>query len=211
MSKALISFGVKTHAQLLEIALPSFKAFADRHGYDLLIPESVPDARPPAWYKIKALLAALETYDEAIWIGADLVIVDGSEDIEVPADYWQAMVNHHTADGEVPNTDFWLCRKPMIPYLSQVWESKQFIHNGWWEQAALLELMGYNQQLRPNRVTTNTELLQHTYFLENGWNVHKWDMVKSVHPRIQHATMYQDRAAVMCEWAKQAESGWMND
>jgi hypothetical protein len=211
MSKALISFGTNKHAELLDIALPSFKAFADRHDYDLLIPESVPCVRPPAWYKIKALLATLEMYDEAIFIGADLVIVDGSDDIEVPADYWQAMVNHHTGDGEVPNTDFWLCRKPMIPYLQQVWEMTDYICHGWWEQAALLDLMGYNQQARPNKLREETELYQRTFFLDNSWNVHKWDKPQPEHPRIQHATMYPDRVAVMREWAKQAESGWMND
>jgi hypothetical protein len=30
------------------------------------------------------------------------------------------------------------------------------------------------------------------------------------HPRIQHATMWPDRAAIMSEWAKQAE-GWINE
>ena len=37
MNRCLVTFGVGHHADLLEIALPTFERFADRHGYDLIV------------------------------------------------------------------------------------------------------------------------------------------------------------------------------
>ena len=118
-----------------------------------------------------------------------------------PPEYWQAMVRHHTDDGEVPNTDVWLCRKPMIPILEEVWGMTKWLMHGWWEQAALLELMGYTVYAPCRELGNPTDLYNKTYFLDNGWNVHKWDKPQPEHPRIQHATMYPDRVKVMWEWA----------
>ena len=35
MNRALVSFGVGKHKEMLDIAWPSFKAFTDLHGWDL--------------------------------------------------------------------------------------------------------------------------------------------------------------------------------
>lgn len=206
--KAILTLATGYHKQLLEIAAPSFRAFADRHGWDIYQASNIGQARPPAWYKVQTILSALRKYDEVLFLGADTLIVDGREDLVAPPGAWQALVAHHTGDGEVPNTDVWLCRQPMIPYLEQIWNNTQWIMHGWWEQAALLESMGY-QVLQPTHLVAPTELYQHTYFLDPCWNVHKWHKPAPASPRIQHATMYPDRAEIMMEWAKQAE-GWIN-
>lgn len=207
MTRAIVTLAVGYHERLLDIAYPSFKAFADRHGWDLFRVSKVCDARPPAWYKILAIKRLLETYDEVLQLDADLVIVDGSEDLTAPPEAWQAMVKHHTGDGEVPNTGVWLCRKPMIPVLEEVWKKDQWLMHGWWEQAAILELMGY-QVIQPTHLIEATPLYINTRFLENCWNVHLWDRPQPERQKIQHATMYDDREATMKEWAKQAET-WM--
>ena len=211
MSKALATFAVGRHEALLEIARPSYKAFANRHGYDFFIADNVKPTRPPAWYKIPLLITLLCSYDEVVFIGADLVIVDGREDFsqDVPGEAWQAMVRHNTGDGDVPNDDMWLCRKAMLPYLEQMWGMTQWLNHGWWEQAALLELMGYKVP-QPTTLEVKTELFEHTFFLDNSWNVHRWDRPQPEHPRIQHATMYQDREGAMRGWAKEAEA-WIDE
>ena len=209
MSRALVSFGVGKHKEMLDIAFPSFKAFADRHGWDIYRCDEVGKARPAPWYKVPVILELLDNYDEVLFLGADTVIVDGREDMVVPPESWQALVEHHTGDGCVPNTDVWFCRKPMIPVLNQIWDMEKWLMHGWWEQAALLELMGYNVWQPTRYLGEPTEVYNYTYFLNNSWNVHKWDKPQPEHPRIQHATMYPDRIAVMTEWAKEAQ-GWMN-
>lgn len=200
MSKALVTLAVGPHEELLDIALPSFEAFADLHGYDLLIPDAIDCSRPPSWWKVPALIAALEEYDEALFLDADTVIIDPSEDLGVHPWAWQALVEHHTGDGDVPNCAVWLVRKPMIPFLHIAWSMEKHLHHGWWEQAAMHELMGYGE--RPVRRVRQTELLGHTEFLDNGWNVHCWDSPAAAHPRILHATMLPDRAAAMRAWAE---------
>lgn len=204
MSKALVTLAYGGfYEELLEVALPSFQTFADLHGYDLLIPEPIDCSRPPSWWKVPALLSALDEYDEALFLDADTVIVDPSEDVYVDPLAWQAMVEHHTGDGDVPNCAVWLVRRPMIPYLHTAWSLDRYLNHGWWEQAAMHELMGLGG--RPVQRIFDTELGRHTAFLDNGWNVHCWDSPRATRPRIMHATMLPDRVAVMRAWARIAE------
>jgi hypothetical protein len=199
--RALLSFGIGTHAELLEIAKPSFEKFAAKHGYDLVLPENVQGDRPASWLKILLIEGLLQDgYDEVLFLGADLVIVDTTDDLDVPKWAWQALVAHQTGEGEIPNADMWLVRQPMLPYLRRIWGMVRYLNHGWWEQRALIDLMGY--QSNPFRSVELNALYAHTFFLDSGWNVHIHDENKSDLPRIMHATMFPDRAAIMREWAK---------
>ena len=221
IKKAIVTFGVGSHKELLDIARPSFKAFAERHGYDYFEAQQVGHQRPPAWYKVQCLLDLLNRYDVAVFFGCDLVIVDGRADFplgnyDMPlADlpWWQAMVTHHTQCGDVPNDDMWICKQDMIPWLERTWAlGDKYLNHGWWEQAALMELMGYDPAIEnfPTHCKDIVNILyQHTFWLTNDWNVHTWDKPQPAHPRIQHATMWPDSPAIMREWAKQAEE-WIN-
>jgi hypothetical protein len=209
MTRAIVTFAVGAeHEQLLEIALPSFQAFADLHGHELIV--GVPmmpmpgPPRPPSWWKIPALTSALERHDEALWLDADTIIVDPTDDIPVPEYAWQVMVEHYTPDGHVPNLGVWLVRRPMLPALERMWGMIQYLHHGWWEQAAMLELLGYRADPRPARLIAGTPLFDRTEFLDAGWNVHPWDVNRAGRERILHATMHPDRASVMRGWARDA-------
>jgi galactosyl transferase GMA12/MNN10 family len=204
VSRAIVTCATGPHLELLDIALPSFERFAGLHGYDLIVADPLENDRPPSWWKVAVLSQALAEYGEALWLDADIVITDPSEDLNAPADAWQAIVKHHTGDGEVPNCAVWLCRRPMLPYLDVIWASTKWLHHGWWEQAANLELMGYRPDPRPCRLVTPTELYARTFFLDNGFNVHKWDSPQPDQPRFMHATMHENRADVMRGWAEQA-------
>jgi hypothetical protein len=202
VNRALVTFANGTHQELLEIAMPSFQAFADRHGYEIVQP-NMQCSRPTSWWKVPALQACLdEGYEEALWVDADMVIVDPTDDLDVPADSWQALVRHHTGDGEVPNCGLWFVRKPMRDWLEKVWAFPADLP--WWEQTALMRLLGYQPDPRPAFLVEPTVLYHHTHWLDNGWNCHTWDTPAAGHPRVQHATMWPDRAAVMREWAEAA-------
>ncbi len=122
------------------------------------------------------------------------------------------MVAHETGDGHVPNTDMWIVYKPMLPWLDRCWALDKYTMHGWWEQAALMELMGYRPDVRPTYCRdTDNELYKATYWLDPGWNVHLWDQQIPKMPRIMHATMHKDRAVVMRQWAQQAQEGWMSE
>ena len=210
MKRAIVSFGTNKHAELLDISFPTFKAFGDRHGWDVYRADNIGAGRPAPWYKVRALINLLNSgYDEALFLGADTIIVDGREDLRADDWAWQALVQHHTGDGLVPNTDVWLCRKEMLPWLDKVWNNLRWLMHGWWEQASLMDLMGFHVE-QPTYLKIGTELYMSTYFLDQSWNVHKWHKPPCEHPRIQHATMWPDRVAIMQEWRREAD-GWMNE
>lgn len=203
MKRALVSFGVGGgFEELLHIAAPSFQAFADRHGYDFLIPELGELARPASWHKVPALLDVLETHDEVLWVDADAVIVDDSRDVKVPQRCWHALVVHHTGDGQVPGAGFWYLRRPMIAVLERMWTRTEYLNHGWWEQRALHDELGYGgAPLAPPAGDQAPELYRRTCFLDNGWSVHCRDQQPVAHPRVMQATMWPDRAGIMREWA----------
>ncbi len=200
MSRALVTLAIGAHADLLDIALPSFEAFADTHGYDLIQPDLFSE-RPISWWKVPALKAALAEYDEALWLDADTVIVDGSEDLVVPEDAWQALVRHRTGDGDVPNCGVWFVRHPMIPVLDQLWAQTQRLNHGWWEQAAMMDMLGFRTEPRPAGLVHPSGLYERTHWLDRGWNSHMWDTPGAEQIRIAHASMQDDRATVMRDWA----------
>lgn len=187
--RALITFATGEHEQLLEVALPGFEAFADRHGYDLLIPEFDHLSREPSWLKLPAMVHALQEYGEVLWLDCDVVIVDGSEDpaVLIEPGKWQALVRHHTPDGEVPNCGVWLARRPMIPVLQAMWSAAHYLTHHWWEQAAMLDLLGYQHETRPCCLVVPTELYERTHWLGLEWNSHEQND-RHDSPRFAHVT-----------------------
>lgn len=200
MTRALVTLGTGSHAELLEIAIPSFEAFADLHGYEIVTPELQSD-RPASWWKVPALKAALGVYEAALWVDADVVITDPSQDVPCPSGAWQALVLHHTGDGAVPSCAVWYVTRAMLPVLDEVWGMTHRIDHGWWEQAALMDLMGFQHHFRPAYLSSPTRLFERTHWIDHGFNTHLWDAPGPEHPRFMHATMHPDRVAVMRDWA----------
>lgn len=201
MSKALVTFATGPAASQLEVSEPGFREYADRHGYRLLICEDIPTFRPPSWFKVLALRDALQEHDEALWLDADILILDGEKDLadEVPGDAWQALVAHHTPDGEVPNHGVWFARKAMLPVLQTIWSFEKYTHHPWWEQAAGCHLLGYDPWERPMvRRGDDSLLFQRTHWLGLEWNSHRDD--EHPDPRFWHASVRGgDLAALMRE------------
>lgn len=187
MSRALITFAVGPYEALAEIARPGLEAYAERHGYELEAAAPTMMPRPASWMKLPLLANALDRHDEVLWVDADVVIVDDELDLadEVPAEQWQALVRHHTPDGQVPNCGVWFCRRQMLPVLEQLWEMNEYLLHPWWEQGALLELLGYRG--RPVELVEPTELTWRTHWLELEWNSHE-ERDRHPSPRFAHAT-----------------------
>jgi hypothetical protein len=210
VSRALVTFATGDHARLLDLSLPGFVEYAHRHDYTLITRAPGILMRPASWYKVSALLDALDRYDEALWLDADVVICDTSRDLadEVPADAWQALVRHHTPDGQVPNGGVWYVRPQMRDTLRAIWKHDRYLNHGWWEQAALLDLLGYAHHNRPVRLVTPSELYEHTHWLDLTWNSHE-QHDPHPRPRFAHAThgTLDWRAQVMRDHQKGASNG----
>ena len=188
--KVLCSIGAGPHAELLEVSGATFAPFAARHGYDLCLRgEVLARDRPASWSKVQLVRALLRVYEVVLWIDADAAIVDGSVDVLDSLDpgSLMALVAHNTNEGDdpIPNAGVWLLRRDWKTqrFLARVWRSTGYLHHKWWENAAILELLGY--ELDPKvRLVRPAPMYFRTTFLGTEWNSIPLD--SSPAPRICH-------------------------
>lgn len=187
MSRAMLTFATGPYEQVLEVSLPAMRRYCDRHGYGLYPYPPAVQPRPASWMKLPLMANALEEHEEVLWVDADVLIVNEEADLadEVPADAWQALVRHHTPDGEVPNCGVWYVRQPMRDVLGELWGMDHYLDHPWWEQGALLELLGYRG--RPAVLEQPSELCWRTHWLGLEWNSHE-ESDRHPQPRFVHAT-----------------------
>ncbi len=197
--KALCSIGSGPHADLLAVSRPTFAAYAERHGYELVTSTATVAGRPPAWAKVPMLREAVDAYELVLWIDADAVIVDGRDDVADLADRELALVRHRNGDVEVPNTGVMVLRGGAFAreLLDRMWAAKRYVDHPWWENAALLDLLGYDlpsaleprwrrlgRPARPLRHARPSRFLDGTRFLPLEWNSGYLD--RAERPRIVH-------------------------
>jgi galactosyl transferase GMA12/MNN10 family len=188
VKRALCSIGAGPHEALLDISEPTFRAYADRHRYELIVSREADPGRPAPWAKVPMLREAVDAFDLVLWIDADAVIVDGSRDIADELERELGLVAHAHGGQRVPNTGVMVLRTGEFArsLLDEVWGATGRIHHPWWENAALLEALGYRLPggLEPGlrgrllRLAGRRELaqvrpspyLEQTQFLSNVWN-----------------------------------------
>lgn len=190
---------------IAEATLPLMRAYAARHGFDLSSAD-LAGPRPPSWQKIIGLLQTLPGRPAVVWIDADVVIEDGTKNIldDVPAEADQALVEHHTECGTVPNCGVWVVRPAMLERLRDAWDCGRHITHPWWEQAVMLEQMGYTVNGNHATLDAPTTLYQRTAFLDATWNDHPHDKRRPAHVRFRHVTMYEHRLKAVQHFASNA-------
>lgn len=185
--KALCSIGCGPYEQLLAITGPTFERYAQRHGYDLVLRTEVDtNHRPAPWAKVPLLLELLEEYEVVLWVDADAIIMDDTVDVaaEVRPDKWMYLARNTTSEGLVPNTGVWMfTRGPAArDFLEAVYAHEGCIDHRWWENAAVIDLLGYRfDPVRPgpeNRFTSGVR------YLDPAWNSIGAD--PAARPRIKH-------------------------
>lgn len=187
--------------------LPLLEAYASRHGMDFYC-ANLAGERPPSWMKIPLLHQVLKDYDRAVWIDADVVVMDSSASIAdaVPPESWQGLVEHATGCGTVPNCGVWVLANAMMPTLKEIWSSGAYVNHWWWEQAAILERMGYAVTDTPTATLRQaTELHGRTTFLPPTWNHHPADANRVDSPRFVHVTQYENRPEACRQLAEMAK------
>lgn len=211
MSRAVVTYADNAHEELLDVALPTYRAFAERHHYDLMVTrgnitesrrflENKEEELPSPWCKIPLLLEALEVYDEVVWLDCDLVIVNPTDDFP-PIDQTNklhSMVRHFEDNSEVPNSGVWRLHRTngdlhIADLLDDILHLEVFRNHGWWEQAALMTLMGYTVPpegsefpLTKCRCVHPTVWYRACQFMRLCWNSHP--NYRAEHPRIVHCS-----------------------
>jgi hypothetical protein len=192
------------HTAMAVHTVPLMAAYASRHGHDFRT-VTLDGERPASWNKLPALHAALGTYDVVCWLDVDVVIAWPGGDIidELQPDTCQAVVEHLTECGRVPNCGVWIVTRDMQPTLEQAWiDGSMFPDHPWWEQAAIMRLMGYVVEPGPHgKLDSPTTLYEQTTFLPPVWNHHPGDINKPDRPYFVHVTQYNDRLSLIAKLA----------
>lgn len=120
-NRCIITYAEGPHEELLDIALPTYKVFAEKHDYEMIVGKKMTDG-PPAWNKVPLLLSALEHFEEVVWFDCDLIVVNPKDDFPLlvsdpksgnfTRDCVHALVRHFAWHSEVPNSGVWRLRKP---------------------------------------------------------------------------------------------------
>lgn len=158
LRKIVCTMAFGPHRELLEIARPTLEAYADRNDYELLTAEHrlAPD-RPPSWGKVVLLHELVQQYDLVLWIDADALFVDVTRDVadEIRQHRFLHLVEHRIGDERIFNCGVMAFRGGALSrrFLERVWNQRDLVFHEWWENAAVLRLLGYRLQhpIRPAR------------------------------------------------------------
>ncbi|HEU0249717.1 MAG TPA: hypothetical protein VFR48_03235 [Solirubrobacteraceae bacterium] len=198
--RVIVSMGIGPQQNLLRIARRTIEPYARRHGYDLdLHTRLLEQPRPASWMRVPILRKLVERYELVVWLDADIVIVDGRDDIatELDDEHFLYLAEHRKDGSQMPNAGVMMLRggEQAANFLDQLWAMDQYVDHQWWENAAICELLGY--ELDPPRPGRPTPLLQRTKIISPRWNTIVGDGVRRA--RIRHFAGYKTRtrAALM--------------
>ncbi len=206
-TRAIASLGAGSHERFLRIARHSVGAYAERHGYDLHThTQSVDASRPPAWSKILLLRDLLKRYELVVWLDADLVIVDGRKDLarELEPDKFLYLVEHAYNDERIPNAGVMMLRsgETAARFLDEIWALEHYMHHEWWEQAAIMDVLGYDVVRKVP--STLTAYRKQTKLISPRWNSTLFAPARR--PRIRHFAGWPNRARLGLMLAADAEA-----
>jgi hypothetical protein len=177
--------GPRMHDVLHDLALPTFRRYAERWNYDIHAVDLAADgeraeagAQRAKWAKIRILREALRSYPLAVWLDADVLIMRTDDDIatHLHAGHFQAMAleqvpYEHRVN---PNTGVWVMRscEESFAFLDAV-ERAGPQPGPWADQGAVLVSLGWDRGDELYRWASpgrGTRFLSGTDWLPLGWN-----------------------------------------
>jgi hypothetical protein len=175
----ICTLGSGSHRELAQASAEASSLYGQRHGWDVVACYSVDLAagRPPSWAKIPLVLNLLDTYEWVWWIDADAIIVDLDRDVMADIDASEGAIwlarhpQERREEQSVLNAGVFLVRRDarVIDFLNAVWNAEQFIDHNWWENAAILHLLGYS--LTPPYGRVSESIWTHVVSeLDLAWN-----------------------------------------
>jgi len=165
-------------SSLGDLTSKTLRAYGKRYGFSVEINPDVLIDRHPAWHRVQYIPALFKKgYEYVLWLDADALFARYDVDIRTVingiSDLY--LVQHDHPDFRptaVPNTGVMLIRNSAwsVDLFNTVWRMTQYLDHPWWENAALIELLGYNWLLDRSENNFNEELLSHISFLPDTWN-----------------------------------------
>jgi len=192
-----------------QITWPRLRAYAEKHGMGFYH-DDMPSGnkRPSSWKKLTFIAHGLTQADTVIWVDADVYVLNFIDDIMagVPDDAWQAMVRHHTNEGDVPNAGVWVVRRPMLMYLMAAAMSDHLVNHPWWEQAAIHAMMGFEFGPDGNRHVHDTLLYQKTHWLDESFNFCRYSPAGTKQNWLHACGVTTNRLGAIQEWDRAANA-----
>ena len=210
-SGVICSFAVGSHVRLLSIAAPTFLQYGERHGWDVVLSTeaTLPGGRPASWGKIPLIRDLLERYELVWWIDADALVVDGSVDIrdelEPDKDLYlvEHLFPHPQSFAASAGVMLWRSTAWSRSFLDELWADDKYREKYPWENASLLERLGYS--VWPFYHDRPTSRMAKVKLLSNEWNC--VSLHPAEHPRVNHhggrSTVEQRRRWMLADYARQ--------
>ena len=163
-----------SHVELFDVTGPALGRYAAAHGYELVVlHERFSRGRPPAWDKVVVLHSLVASHDLVVWIDSDALVLDDAPDIAgaLRPDRFLHLVEHRTERGRVPNTGVLALEggKRSTRFLEHVWAQRRFVHDRWWENAAVNHVLGY-RNVRGVRPIAPSQWRGRVGLLDRRWN-----------------------------------------
>ena len=177
--------GPKMREVLHELALPSFRRYAERwdwavHATDLASDGACadPGAQQAKWAKLGLLRRALRSSPQVLWLDADVLLTRDDEDVAMhlhPRAFQALALEHVPHEHRVnPNTGVWLLRScpQAFAFLDAV-ERAGPQPGPWADQGAVLAALGWDrgdERYHWARPGAGGGFLDGTSWLPPGWN-----------------------------------------
>lgn len=124
---------------LRPVTLPKMRAYADRHGYEIIEAPAVEDCHV-VWWSVLGVLRALQAgHDRVVWMDADILVLDDRHDVAGTGDAFAAF------DGRLAG----LCaclwgvrnRPDRVQQIQAIWDSRHADWGSEREQAAIKAML----------------------------------------------------------------------
>lgn len=175
---ALITLACDSHLELLEYTGPIFAQYSEKWKLDYCpITEKLDNNRPAAWSKLLAIRNAFDKYDYVVYIDVDAIILRGEQYIlDVPPPQFElAWAKSEVNNVLVPNAGVMLFRNTNSTQelLDLAYRQEDLIYDGWWEQAALLRVLGHHDPRGHSEASKSRRRLIeiNEYILPDSWNL----------------------------------------
>lgn len=177
--------GPGMRAVLHDLALPTFRRWAGRWGWDVRAVDLASDgagadpaAQAAKWAKTRLLRQALQQHPFALWLDADVLLLRADEDVTVhllPGTFQALALEQVPVERRVnPNTGVWLLRScpEAFAFLDAV-DALGQQPGPWADQGAVLAALGWDrgdERYHGARPGPGSTALTGTSWLPIGWN-----------------------------------------
>lgn len=190
--RVLCSAATGPFTSLLEVSTPALEKYARQHRWDLVLSrEDLAAGRPASWGSIQLVRSLLTDYDVVGWIDADAIIVDLddnlADELEPEKDLYIVEMPGEMPDDQIANAGVFMLRAGEWAnrLLDEIWCREHLSHHRWWENAALMQVLGYDIDGTPVRRDSGNPWLRRVKFLDSAWNNIPF-VSRSRQPRINH-------------------------